>query len=155
VRPALRRAAIKSRRTSPGNKESAMRNLILGPAALIAGLCALPVAASAQSYICAIGEVYECEPVIGCKRVSTDTINLSEFIVVDVDKKQLTEAAIGENGETEDIEGITATDKAVFMHGQQDKETWNATISLEDGSLTGGISSPPSSFAMFGHCTKK
>jgi hypothetical protein len=132
-----------------------MRNLILGPAALIAGLCALPVAASAQSYICAIGEVYECEPVTGCKRVSTDTINLSEFIVVDVDKKQLTEAAIGENGETEDIEGITATDKAIFMHGQQDKETWNATISLEDGSLTGGISSPPSSFALFGHCTKK
>ena len=127
-----------------------MRNLILGPAALIAGLCALPVAASAQSYICAIGEVYECEPVTGCKRVSTDTINLSEFIVVDVDKKQLTEAAIGENGE-----GISTTDKAIFLHGQQDQETWNATISLEDGSLTGGISSTPSSFAMFGHCTKK
>ena len=132
-----------------------MRNSILGPAALIAGLCALPVAASAQSYICAIGEVYECEPVTGCKRVSTDTINLSEYIVVDVDKKQLTEAAIGENGETEDIEGITSTDKAIYLHGQQDQETWNATISLEDGSLTGGISSTPSSFAMFGHCTKK
>ena len=75
--------------------------------------------------------------------------------MVDVDKKQLTEAAIGENGETEDIEGISSTDKAIFLHGQQDQETWNATISLEDGSLTGGISSTPSSFAMFGHCTKK
>ena len=102
-----------------------------------------------------MGEVYECEAVTGCKRVSTDTINLSEFILVDVDKKQLTELAIGENGETEDIEGISSTDKAIFMHGQQDKETWNATISLEDGSLTGGISSSPSSFALFGHCTKK
>src|SRR6185437_16385611 len=106
-----------------------MRNLILGPAALIAGLCTLPVAASAAasgSYICAVGEVYECEAVTGCKRVSTDTINLSEFILVDVDKKQLTELAIGENGETEDIGGISSTDKAIFMHGQQDKETWNA-----------------------------
>ena len=63
--------------------------------------------------------------------------------------------AIGENGETEDIEGISSTDKAIFLHGQQDQETWNATISLEDGSLTGGISSTPSSFALFGHCTKK
>lgn len=132
-----------------------MRHSILGPAALIAGLCALPVAASAQSYICAVGEVYECEAVIGCKRVSTDTMNLSEFILVDVDKKQLTELAIGENGETEDIEGITSTDKAIFMHGQQDKETWNATISLENGSFTGGITSSPSSFAVFGHCMKK
>ena len=76
-------------------------------------------------------------------------------IVVDVDKKQLSETAINENSETEDIEGITATDKAIFMHGQQDQETWNATISLEDGSFTGGITSSPSSFAVFGHCTKK
>ena len=134
-----------------------MRISIIRTSALLASVCfaLTQSAAAAGSYLCAIGEVYECEPVNGCKRVSTDTINLSEFIVVDVDKKQLTEAAIGENGETEDIEGITATDKAIFMHGQQDKETWNATISLEDGSLTGGISSPPSSFALFGHCTKK
>ena len=135
-----------------------MRNLILGPAALIAGLCALPVAASAAasgSYICAIGEVYECEAVNGCKRVSTDTINLSEFIIVDVDKKQLTEAAIGENGDTEDIEGLSSNDKNIFLYGTQDQETWNATISLENGALTGGISSGTSSFALFGNCTKK
>src|SRR4029079_9681479 len=135
-----------------------MRNLILGPAALIAGLCALPVAASAAasgSYICAIGEVYECEAVNGCKRVSTDTINLSELILVDLDKKQLTEVALGENGETEDIEGVSSNDKSIFLHGQQDQETWNATISLENGALTGGISSSPSSFAVFGHCTPK
>ena len=132
-----------------------MRNLVLGPVALIAGLCALPVAASAQSYICAIGEVYECEAVTGCKRVSTDTINLSEFIVIDLDKKQLVETAIGENAETEDIEGLAATDKAIFLYGHQDQETWNMNVSLENGALTGGISSGPSSFALFGHCTKK
>jgi hypothetical protein len=138
-----------------------MRNLILGPLALIAGLCALPVAASVAhaaasgSYLCAVGEVYECEAVAGCKRVSTDTINLSEFILVDLDKKQMTEVAIGENGESEDVEGISSNDKAIFLHGQQDQETWNATISLESGQLTGGISSGPSSFALFGHCTKK
>jgi len=132
-----------------------MRILILGPVALIAGLCALPVAAATGSYICAIGEVYECEAVNGCKRVSTDTINLSEFIVVDVDKKQLTEAAIGENGETEDIEGLSSNDKNIFLYGTQDQETWNATISLENGALTGGISSGASSFALFGNCTKK
>ena len=98
-----------------------MRNLILGPVALIAGLCALPVAAAtgalaaaSGSYICAIGDVYECEAVNGCKRVSTDAINLSEFIIVDVDKKQLTEAAIGENGDTEDIEGLSSNDKNIF-----------------------------------------
>jgi hypothetical protein len=113
------------------------------------------LAAASGSYLCAIGEVQECVPVEGCKRVSTDTINLSEFILVDVDKKQMTEAAIGENGETEDIEGLSSNDKNIFLYGTQGQDTWNATISLEDGSLTGAISSAPSTFALFGHCTKK
>jgi hypothetical protein len=124
---------------------------------VITSLCCIPTQgfAAASSYLCAIGEVYECEAVNGCKRVSTDTINLSELILVDLDKKQLTEVAIGENGETEDIEGVSSNDKSIFLHGQQDQETWNATISLENGALTGGISSSPSSFAVFGHCTPK
>jgi hypothetical protein len=135
-----------------------MRNSMLRASALVAGLCALPVAASAAasgSYICAIGEVYECVAVTGCNRVSTDTINLSEFIIVDVDKKQLTEAAIGENGDTEDIEGLSSNDKNIFLYGTQGQDTWNATISLENGALTGGIASGASSFALFGNCTKK
>ncbi|MGH6824654.1 hypothetical protein [Methyloceanibacter sp.] len=135
-----------------------MRNSMLRASALVAALCALPVAASAAasgSYICAIGEVYECLGVTGCKRVSTDTINLSEFIVVDVDKKMLTGASMNETPQTEDIEGVSSNDKNIFLYGTQDQETWNATISLENGALTGGISSGPSSFALFGNCTQK
>jgi hypothetical protein len=99
-----------------------MRNLILGPVALIAGLCALPVAAATGALAAASGS-YIC--------------------------------AIGENGETEDIEGLSSNDKNIFLYGTQDQETWNATISLENGALTGGISSGTSSFALFGNCTKK
>ena len=83
-----------------------MRISIAPASMLIAGLCLTPVAASAEpSYICSIGEVYECEGVNGCKRVSTDSINLSEFILLDTDKKQMTSASIGEAPRTEDIEG--------------------------------------------------
>ncbi|MGB6348245.1 MAG: hypothetical protein WBF40_12925, partial [Methyloceanibacter sp.] len=67
------------------------------------GLGAGAASAASGSYICAVGEVYECEAVTGCKRVSADAINLSEFIVIDVDKKQLSETAIGEDGQTEDV----------------------------------------------------
>jgi hypothetical protein len=124
--------------------------------ALAVGLCALAAPAFAEgSYICAISEVFECEPVIGCKEVTTDHINLSEFIVVDTDKKTLTGASLGETAQTEDAEGVVVTDKNIFLYGTQDVETWNATVSLENGNLTGGISSGDSSFALFGHCTKK
>jgi hypothetical protein len=124
--------------------------------ALLVGLCALAGAAPAEgSYICAIAEVYECQPVTGCERAAVATINLSEFIVVDTDKKTLTGASLGKPAQTEDAEGVVVTDKNIFLYGNQDVETWNATVSLENGNLTGGISSGDSSFALFGHCTKK
>jgi hypothetical protein len=132
-----------------------MRKSVRGLTALIAGVCALPVAASAESYICAISEVFECEAVTGCKETTVTAVNLSNFIVLDTDKKTLTGAALNKAAESEDVEGMEITEKHIFLHGHQDEETWNATVSLEDGVLTGGITSQPSSFALFGHCTKK
>lgn len=122
---------------------------------LIAFTCLVSGTASAASstYICAISEAYECVTVEGCKRVSLNAINLSEFIMLDLDKKQLTAATMDEEARTEDIEGMTSTDKAIFLHGTQDEESWNATISLKTGELTGGIASGSSSFAIFGNCT--
>jgi hypothetical protein len=127
------------------------------PALLIAFVCLAPggAFAAAGSYLCAIGEVHECMAVTGCKRVSPQEVNLSPFIAVDVDNKKLSSVAVGRKADEEDIEGFTVTDKALFLYGTQDEETWNATVSLVDGTLTGGISSEGSSFALFGHCTAK
>jgi hypothetical protein len=123
---------------------------------VLVSLCCLsaPAFAAAGSYLCAIGEAYECVAVTGCKRVALPDVNLSAFMSLDLDKKQLTSIAVGD-GRVEDIEGVAATDKAIFLYGTQDEETWNATVSLETGTLTGGISSGPSSFAIFGNCTPK
>ena len=129
----------------------------ISAAFLVASAYLLPVAASAAtgSYMCAFSDVYECETVTGCKRASLDAIHIPEFIVIDLDKKQLTGAAIGHEHRTEDIEGMSSTDKLIFIHGTQDEETWNATITLETGALAGGITSGTSSFAVFGNCTSK
>ena len=133
-----------------------MRISILAALA-IASISIVPVMASAAagSYLCAISEAYECLPVTGCKRVELKQINLSAFMLLDVDKKTITSAAIGEAPRSEDIEGLTATDKALFLYGTQDQETWNATVSLQTGALAGGITSGSSSFAFFGNCTPK
>jgi len=126
-------------------------------AVLIASACLVPAAATAASgsYMCAFTDVYECETVTGCQRASLDAVNLPEFVVIDLDKKQLTGASMADTNRTEDIEGMTSTDKLVFLHGTQDEETWNATITLETGKLAGGITSGQSSFALFGNCTPK
>jgi hypothetical protein len=111
--------------------------------------------AAASSYLCAISEAYECMAVTGCKRAALEDINLSPLILVDLDKKQLTSVTMGDPARTEDIEGVSATDKAVFLHGTQGEGTWNAIVSLENGALTGGISIGTSSFSIFGNCTPK
>jgi hypothetical protein len=108
-----------------------------------------------DSYICGISEVFECLALKGCNEVSPQTINMSPLMALDIDKKQLSAAGMGGTARTEDIEGVSTTDKAVFLYGSQDQNSWNATISLETGALTGGITSGTSSFALFGNCTKK
>ena len=133
-----------------------MRNLIVA-AFLIAAICLAPAASRAASgtYLCAIQEVYECHALGGCKETDNDAMNLSDFITLDLDKKQLTSAGVSGPTRTEDIEGITITDKAIFLYGTQDQDTWNATLTLETGDLVGGIASGKSSFALFGACTPK
>jgi hypothetical protein len=111
--------------------------------------------AAASVYICALQAVYECHAIGDCKEANLDAVNLSDFMILDVDKKQLTSAGMGGPSRTEDIEGITVTDKAIYLYGTQDQETWNATLMLETGDLVGGIASGKSSFALFGACTPK
>ncbi len=110
---------------------------------------------AASSYLCAISEVQECLALTGCKRVAPKDLNMSSLVALDIDKNELSSAALGEPSRSEDIEGVVATDKAIYLYGTQDAATWNATISLENGALAGGITSGSSSFALFGNCTKK
>lgn len=127
-------------------------------ALLMASICLVPVAASAASgsYICAVSEVFECLAVTGCQRDELKDTHLSAFMVIDVDKKLITSASIGEEPRSANIaEGLSATDKALYIYGTQNQRTWNATVSLETGALVGGITSGELSFAFFGNCTPK
>ncbi len=132
-----------------------MRAILTVSTIMLASLLPSVSFAGAGSQICAISEVYECLALEGCKRVPLKLVNLSAFMTLDVDKKTLTSATPGEAERSEDVEGLTVTDKAIYLHGTQDEETWNATIELKNGAFTGGITSGTSSFALFGTCTPK
>jgi hypothetical protein len=129
----------------------AMRFSELAAITLAISLAPTASYAAASVYICALQAVYECHAVGDCKEANIDAVNLSDFIILDVDKKQLTSSGMGGPTRTEDI----ITDKAIFLYGTQDQETWNATLTLETGDLVGGIASGKSSFALFGACTPK
>jgi hypothetical protein len=125
----------------------------------LAILCVTSATSFAEnSYLCAISEVYECVAVTGCKRVFPKAANLAGVMVLDVEKKQLSLAPLGGRPRTDAIESLTVTDDAILLYGRGKREadrTWSAVISLKTGNLSGGVSTPHSSFAWSGTCSSK
>ena len=124
----------------------------------LAFLCMVPTTGFTEerSYLCAINEVYECVAVTGCSRISLEDANLTGIMLLDLEKKQLSIAPLGQDPSTEDIEGVTVTDEAILLHGIGKKgRTWSAAISPKTGSLSAGVSTLDSSLALLGRCTAK
>jgi hypothetical protein len=133
-------------RTSTSKACLGLAFLVMAPATAIAE----------SSYLCAINEVYECVAVTGCSRISLEEANVSGIMVLDVEKKQLSSAPLGQSPSTDDIDGISVTDDAILLHGLGKRgRTWSANISTKTGKLSAGVSTPDSSLALLGICTAK
>jgi len=67
----------------------------------LAFLCIVPATGSAEekSYLCAINEVYECVAVTECSRISLEDANLTGIMLLDLEKKQLSTAPLGQRPE--------------------------------------------------------
>jgi hypothetical protein len=122
-------------------------------------MCMAPAVCFAeQAYLCAINEVYECVAVTGCSRISLEDANLAGVMLIDVEKKQLSTAPLGEDPTADSIDSVTVADDAILLHGIGKKDTgrtWSAVISLKTGNLSAGVSTPSSSLALSGRCTAK
>jgi hypothetical protein len=125
----------------------------------LAFTCIAPATVFAeQAYLCAINEVYECVAVTGCSRISLEDANLAGVMLIDIEKKQLSSAPLGQDPTTDTIDSATVTDDAILLHGIGKKDmdrTWSAVISLKSGNLSAGVSTPDSSLALTGRCTAK
>jgi hypothetical protein len=136
-----------------------MRRSIYKACLGLAVLCVTTATSYAEkSYLCVVNEVYECVAVTGCSRVSLRDANLAGVMLLDVEKKQLSSAPIGEDPRTDGIEGLTVTDDAILLHGTGKRKadrTWSAVISLKTGNLSAGVSTPESSLALSGTCSAK
>jgi hypothetical protein len=121
--------------------------------------CIAPAPALAeQAYLCAINEVYECVAVAGCSRISLEDANLAGVMLIDVEKKQLSSAPLGQDPSTDAIDSVTVAEDAILLNGIGKKDTnrtWSAVISLKTGNLSAGVSTPSSSLALSGRCTAK
>jgi hypothetical protein len=112
--------------------------------------------AAEKAYLCAINEVFECTAVKGCERISLEDANLAGLMVLDVEKKQLTSLPVEGEPSSNDIEGVTVTDKSILLRGLRgDDGTWSGVVSLDSGRVVASVSTPDSSLSLAGRCTPK
>lgn len=133
---------------------------------LAGAVCCASLSANAGDFdgskplLCALMESAECLPGSGCVTGTADSINLPNFINVDIKKKMITSkdpvSATAEGKprkaeikRMEQIEGLT------ILQGAQNGRGWSMSISHADGKMTMSASGDNVGFVVQGACTTR
>ena len=133
---------------------------IFGPVGVVlaaAGICLAPYgAAAAGKYdgsaplLCVPILVTECEAEGECKRVTAESVNLPQFLKVDVKAQKVHSEETGRASPVRNVEHLNGK---MIIQGGQDGRGWTMTISEETGKMSATISSDGEGFVVFGACT--
>ncbi len=118
----------------------------------------VPVPAPAADFdgskplICALKDNFECGP-DGCERVTSEAINLPEFLRVNFKEKQITTIREGAQVRTTRIENADTRNGKMFLRGLEDDLVWSLVIDGASGKMVLSISGDEVGFVIFGACT--
>lgn len=104
-----------------------------------------------KTYLCALNEVIECNPLGNCSRISTDDAGLPDFIRVDLQSGMLRAASRGDDRQTP-IGTKEVMDGKTILTGIQNGRGWNVVLSEDKTDLIGTISDVKAGFVVFGAC---
>jgi hypothetical protein len=143
------------------DKRRAMK--ILGPigaglAAMAMSLVAHPALAAGKfdgsaPFLCVPVVVIECAPDgpdAECKRRTAASVNLPQFLRVDLKSSKVHAEGGGRESPVRNIEHLSGN---LIIQGGQDGRGWTMTISEETGRMSATISSDGDGFVVFGACT--
>jgi hypothetical protein len=109
--------------------------------------------AGAPSLLCAARQVFACAPGVDCSALDPGSLNIPDFVVVDLVEKQLrTTGASGEN-RTSAIQQVTRAEGLLFLQGVDTGRAWSFLIVEETGALTASVAREALSVSVFGVCT--
>lgn len=135
-----------------------MRSVISKAGLGLLCLFAVPASVSAAegTYTCAFTDIFECADVVGCKRVTNDTVNLPPVLKLDFDKKVMTSDDLEEDPTDIDIKDMVETGDLVLLHGIGRNEisprSFSAAISTKTGKVHAGITTGDATLALTGDC---
>ncbi len=103
-----------------------------------------------RNLLCAPKDVVECDGTARCERVSSEEIELPNFIHVQFGKKRLVSASGDERSTT--IQNVQNVDGLTILQGAENGRAWSVVIDQTSGRMTGSIADSGGAFSIFGAC---
>jgi hypothetical protein len=105
-----------------------------------------------KSLICALKDDYECSP-DGCERVTSEAINLPQFLRLNFKDKQITTVREGVQARTTRMEKVDSLGGNLFLQGLENNLAWNLVIDQAAGKMVLTVAGDQVGFVVFGACT--
>jgi hypothetical protein len=105
-----------------------------------------------KSLICALKDDYECSP-DGCERVTSESINLPQFIRLDFKDKKVSTVREGVQVRTTPLERLDRQGGNLFLGGLEMGLAWSMVISEANGKMVLTMTGDQVGFMIFGACT--
>jgi hypothetical protein len=105
-----------------------------------------------QPLICALKDNFECGP-DGCERVTSEAINLPQFLRLNFKEKQITTIREGAQVRTTRIENADSRNGKMFLRGLENDLVWSLVIADDSGRMILTIAGDEAGFVIFGACT--
>ena len=102
--------------------------------------------------ICALKDDFECGP-DGCERVTSEAINLPQFLRLNFKDKQISTVREGVQVRTTRMERVDSPGNNLFLQGVENNLAWSLVIDQTAGKMVMTIAGDQVGFAIFGACT--
>jgi hypothetical protein len=103
--------------------------------------------------LCAVIEVFECSLETDCFEVSAESVNIPQFIRVDLENKKLTLPERSEEQRESAINNFERNNGTLFLQGLEHGRAWSIAIYEDTGKMTGTAVEGEGGFVVFGACT--
>jgi hypothetical protein len=105
-----------------------------------------------KSLICALKDDFECGP-DGCERVTSESINLPQFLRLNFKDKQITTVREGIQVRTTRMERVESLESGLFVQGLENNLAWSLVIDKTAGKMVLTVAGDQAGFVVFGACT--
>jgi hypothetical protein len=134
--------------------------LVAVPGLALAGSSLAQTFDGSKALLCAVSEIMVCEPVVGCERVTAESVNAPRFIRIDPQSKTITATRAELSKRTSTIENVENLDGKFIIQGIEDGQDtvrdglgWSLTVSEERGTMVLTAAAEDIAFTAFGACT--